>query len=65
MARAKTPASIPRTKLCATLHAILKLPGGEMSERHQSRTPAALRDMLLPKLLSGELSVAAANHQIT
>jgi type I restriction enzyme S subunit len=32
---------------------------------HQSRTLATLRDTLLPKLLSGELSVAAANHQIT
>ncbi len=32
---------------------------------HQSRILATLRDTLLPKLLSGELSVAAANHQIT
>ena len=31
----------------------------------QSRTLAALRDTLLPKLLSGELSVAATNHQFT
>ena len=31
----------------------------------ESRTLATLRDTLLPKLLSGEISVAAANHQIT
>ena len=30
---------------------------------HQSRTLAALRDTLLPKLLSGELSVAAVANQ--
>ncbi|MFO0061632.1 MAG: hypothetical protein ACK57O_12220, partial [Planctomyces sp.] len=30
---------------------------------HQSRTLATLRDTLLPKLLSGELSVAAAAEQ--
>ena len=29
---------------------------------HQSRTLATLRDTLLPKLLSGELSVAELNH---
>jgi type I restriction enzyme S subunit len=34
------------------------------SNLHQSRTIANLRDTLLPKLLSGELSVAAASHQI-
>lgn len=29
---------------------------------HQSRTLATLRDTLLPKLLSGELSVAELNN---
>jgi type I restriction enzyme S subunit len=33
--------------------------------KQQSRTLATLRDTLLPKLLSGELSVVAANHHIT
>ncbi len=36
-----------------------------LANTHQSRTLATLRDTLLPKLLSGELGVAAANHQIT
>jgi hypothetical protein len=31
-----------------------------MNSAHQSRTLATLRDTLLPKLLSGELSVAQA-----
>jgi type I restriction enzyme S subunit len=35
------------------------------SNLKESRTLATLRDTLLPKLLSGELSLAAANHQIT
>jgi len=31
---------------------------------HQSRTLATLRDPLLPKLLSGELSVAASTVKV-
>ena len=31
---------------------------------HQSRTLATLRDTLLPKLLSGELSVTAAEEAV-
>jgi hypothetical protein len=34
-----------------------------MREQHQSRSLATLRDTLLPKLLSGELSVAATDKE--
>jgi hypothetical protein len=35
-----------------------------MREQHQSRTLATLRDTLLPKLLSGELSVAGIESRL-
>jgi hypothetical protein len=34
------------------------------ANRHKSRTLATLRDTLLPKLLSGELSVADAKEVV-
>jgi hypothetical protein len=36
-----------------------------MRDQHQSHTLATLRDTLLPKLLSGELSVAGVEKEVS
>ena len=50
----------PHTLIRAYHNAVRPLFEAILANTHQSRTLATLRDTLLPKLLSGELSVAAA-----
>ncbi len=54
----------PRTLLDAITRIISPLIDHIVSNRIQSRTLAALRDMLLPKLLSGEMSVAEVEKEV-
>lgn len=54
----------PRTLLDAMTRIISPLIDHIVSNRIQSRTLAALRDMLLPKLLSGEMSVAEVEKEV-
>jgi type I restriction enzyme S subunit len=57
---------IPDTKAVARFEQVVK-PLMEKIKGHleESRTLAALRDALLPKLLSGEVSVAAVEKMLS
>jgi type I restriction enzyme S subunit len=55
----------PRTLLDAMTRNISPLIDHIVSNRIQSRTLVALRDMLLPRLLSGELSVAEVEKEVS
>ncbi|CAK0753779.1 type I restriction enzyme, S subunit [Gammaproteobacteria bacterium] len=54
----------PHSLICAYHTAVRPLFETILANTHQSRTLATLRDTLLPKLLSGELSVAAMESKI-